>query len=191
MSESSSYSDDCSSEESNEDFIDNFNKAFSKLKPYEFEPILSSDEESDSDKGEEEEEQRKEIVQERTGKKDWCLCDCCEVMESEIESLCCQETNEIGHDLSDNKCVTLSKEYQTVCLELSVLKTALAAMSNENNYENNNLRFAAYKQYIYWIYSRLGKHVRRVIPSCVVWNIRRKYPSEDGNYVPFKFSRYF
>ena len=35
---------------------------------------------------------------------------------------------------------------------------------------------------------RLGKGVRRVIPLCVVWEIRRSYPSEDGKYTGFKSS---
>jgi len=55
-------------------------------------------------------------------------------------------------------------------------------------YDNTNYRFAAYKQFISWINGRLGKHMRQVIPSCVVWSIRNKYPSEGEEYVPFKFS---
>ena len=32
------------------------------------------------------------------------------------------------------------------------------------------------------------KGVRRVMPSCVVWEIRRRYPSEDWKYTDFKSS---
>ena len=56
------------------------------------------------------------------------------------------------------------------------------------NFYFRNYRFAAYRQFISWIYGRLGKHVRQVIPSCIVWAIRTKYPSEDNQYVPFHFS---
>lgn len=78
-----------------------------------------------------------------------------------------------------------------VCLELPVLKTALTTITkytgNKFDYENKNYRFAAYKQYISWIYTRLGKNVRQVIPSCIVWAIRKKFPSDIGKYVPFKY----
>ena len=50
-------------------------------------------------------------------------------------------------------------------------------------------RFAGYKQFSWWIHNRLGKWVRKVIPSCALWNIRQKYPSADGSYIPFNESR--
>ena len=50
-------------------------------------------------------------------------------------------------------------------------------------------RFAVYKQFSWWIHNRLGKGVRKVIPSCALWSIREKYPSADGSYIPFKESR--
>ena len=27
-----------------------------------------------------------------------------------------------------------------------------------------------------------------VIPACIVWEIRKRFPSDDGEYVPFKYS---
>ena len=47
-------------------------------------------------------------------------------------------------------------------------------------------RYAAYRQFCWFIHSRLGKGVRRVIPSCVISKIRERYPSEDGIYTGFK-----
>ena len=79
-----------------------------------------------------------------------------------------------------------------VCLELPVLKTALGTITKYTgkkfDYENKNYRFAAFKQYISWIYTRLGRNIRQVIPACIVWEIRKKFPSDDGEYVPFKYS---
>ena len=43
---------------------------------------------------------------------------------------------------------------------------------------------------MWWIHNRLSKGVRKVIPSCVLWSICKKYPSADGSYIPFKESRY-
>ena len=75
------------------------------------------------------------------------------------------------------------------CLERVVLETNLASISGYTGetfeFENTNYRFSAYEQYISWIYGRLGKRIRQVTPSCVVWTIRKKYPSDDREYVPF------
>ena len=48
-----------------------------------------------------------------------------------------------------------------------------------------NLRYAGYKQYTWWIHNRLGKGIRRVAPSCVVWKIRNIFPESSGIYIPF------
>ena len=56
-------------------------------------------------------------------------------------------------------------------------------------YENNSLRYAGYRQFTWWIHNRLGKGVRRVIPSCAIWAIREKYPDPNNNYVPFVEAR--
>ena len=48
-----------------------------------------------------------------------------------------------------------------------------------------SFRYAGYKQFIWWIYRRLGKNKRRAIPSCALWKIRGSFPEESGNYVPF------
>ena len=52
-----------------------------------------------------------------------------------------------------------------------------------------NYRYTAYKQFTWWIHSRLGKGVRRVIPSFVVWCIRGEYPSVDNCYVEFQHAQ--
>ena len=80
-----------------------------------------------------------------------------------------------------------------VCLERVVLETNLATISRYTwetfEFENTNYHFSAYKQYISWIYERLGKRIRQVIPSCVVWANRKKYPLDDGEYVPFNYAK--
>ena len=53
----------------------------------------------------------------------------------------------------------------------------------EDNFSNRSLRYAAYKQFIWWVFKKLGKGSRRVIPWCFLWKIRELYPEADGNYV--------
>ena len=49
-----------------------------------------------------------------------------------------------------------------------------------------SMRLAAYRQFTWWTYNRLGEGNRRVIPSCVVSAIRHEYPEQSGNYTGFK-----
>ena len=46
-------------------------------------------------------------------------------------------------------------------------------------------RFAAYKSYIYWIYEKLSRNNRRVVPACAVTAIRAWFPEEDERYEGF------
>ena len=46
-------------------------------------------------------------------------------------------------------------------------------------------RSAAYKSFIYWIYGKLGRNNRRVVPACAVTAIRARFPEEDGRYEGF------
>ena len=55
----------------------------------------------------------------------------------------------------------------------------------EDNFCNRSLRYAAYKQFIWWVFKHLGKGNRRVIPSCALWKIREHFPetnADDINY---------
>jgi len=50
----------------------------------------------------------------------------------------------------------------------------------------SNYRYAAYRQYIWWVYERLGRKRRKIIPACVVLAIRKQFPEADGKYTGFK-----
>ena len=47
-------------------------------------------------------------------------------------------------------------------------------------------RLLAYKNFTEWVYGRLGKGVRKVIPSCAVNLIRKTFPEGDGQYSGFQ-----
>ena len=47
-------------------------------------------------------------------------------------------------------------------------------------------RYAAYRQFTWWVHNRLGRGVRRRIPACVINKIREEFPEPDGIYVGFK-----
>ena len=90
-----------------------------------------------------------------------------------IDCLCCQEAAAISEEnFEENQCITMSRKFQTHCLEKLALKNVLVGLheaigdplEKENEIKNRSLRFAAYKQLVWWIYQRLGKRNRRVLP---------------------------
>ena len=203
-----------SSDESKEDESSESSESLpdlSFLKPYDFEPTLKDFPMDFND-------QDTEKVS-RIGNLDWCNCGECQPMDSEAESLCCLDTNEVPDDYFEgqllglvlinlyyslytflinefilgNKCVTKSTGFQEVCLSKNVLKTVLSALNelrgDSITATNSSYRFAGYKQYTWWVHNRLGKGVRKVIPSCAIWAIRTAFPSENGNYIPFMESK--
>ena len=111
---------------------------------------------------------------------DWCVCGNCRPMPSPIENICCRRRN----------CITQYDVFHLICLHPVVLRVAV-----RNNcdwradpvvYSHSNFRKAGYRQYILWVYGRLGRGNRRVAPSCVVLRIRARYPSSDGTYLGFR-----
>ena len=67
-----------------------------KLQPYEFEPLTSS---SDSSSHSKTSSPVNDSSIKRLGKTNWCQCGNCRPMETETESLCCAETNEVADDM--------------------------------------------------------------------------------------------
>ena len=75
-----------------------------------------------------------------------------------------------------------------------VLKNVLSALNDLrgdslDRIDNNAFRFAAYKQYTWWVHNYLGKGVQKVIPSYAIWTIRDRSPSENNYYVPYMESK--
>ena len=87
------------------------------------------------------------------------------------------------------ECITKSDDFAKLCFEQVILKTTLAAIhhlrGDKHKLCNRAYRFAAYKLYVWWVYGYLGKGQRKVIPSCVIWAIRDRFPEPDGLYVSF------
>ncbi|XP_057296362.1 uncharacterized protein LOC130625322 [Hydractinia symbiolongicarpus] len=182
-------SDSSSNEDENDDIPD-----LSTLRPFNFEPEFSLEELNKLGTCSSESDEEEDEVS-RIGNNNWCQCGGhCRAMESYSESLCCRDTNEIPDNHFEGKqCITEAETFGMVCLCKPVLTTALSALNNLRgdamHTDNCSLRFAGYKQYTWWIHNRLGKGVRKIIPSCALWAIRNKYPSGNGIYIPFTESK--
>lgn len=94
----SSYSNEEESSDSDVSFNEEFSlfEDFSKLTPFSFEPLLSSDDDEyyTADENEMEESQKSS----RLKQLNWCNCNKCQIMETEIECICCGELNEITEE---------------------------------------------------------------------------------------------
>ncbi|KAL5496979.1 hypothetical protein EMCRGX_G013360 [Ephydatia muelleri] len=145
------------------------------LAPYRFEPTghgleLSTDD--DSDDGDE----PPVLPAVRLGNTSWCLCGKCSALATEPECMCCKELPHTRHlfDEEGMSCISEHPEFAAACLQRFPIP-------------NRSYRHAAYRQYILWSYNiRLGRRIRRVIPSCVVTAIRNEFPEPDNNYVGYK-----
>lgn len=156
---------------------------------YEPEKIVSSTSSSDNDSSNSE-PYSVDSVKTRIGNLEWCTCSKCQEEKREIDCLCCQEVAALNSKFDTDKieCVTELPEFATLCLTESVLKNVLVGLHVsrgdylEEQYTNRSLRYASYKQFIWWIFKNLGKGNRRVIPSCVLWKIRNAFPELNGQY---------
>ena len=56
-------------------------------------------------------------------------------------------------------------------------------MTPENNVMHicRSPRWAAYRQFTWWVYGRLDRRVRRVIPACASHRIRTQLPEQEGH----------
>ena len=89
------------------------------------------------------------------------------------------------------KCVLMCEEFQTLCLDKVILNNGLTGLHEtrgdpiEDNFPNRSLRYTTYKEFIWWVFKKLRKGNRRLIPLCALWKIRELYPEADENYVMY------
>ena len=95
MSDSSLLSSETSL--SSSDPFDSFSN-FDKLKPYDFDPTVSDNENTDEEVSSSD-MQTMGAEKKRKGNLDWCFCGKCKAMCTNPESLCCHEKNEVSDEI--------------------------------------------------------------------------------------------
>ncbi|XP_075541968.1 P2X purinoceptor 7-like [Dermacentor variabilis] len=160
--------------------------------PYMYEPIAKGrplEEANDAGASSALDENESEVLgSPRVGNALWCSCHHCIPMNNEDDCCCCQEINEITQKQKHAQCITRSRKFKDVCLNRNVLEVALVQQGTTSGKDptNRQLRYAAYRQFAWLIWRKMGKHKRRILPSCVLCAIRKKYPSHNGAYTGFK-----
>ena len=98
------------------------------------EPEFSSNDESlvGSDFPDSSESDVPSVEIERLGNSEWCQCDCCSVLPSVCESICCAEMPSLRALLTENniECITEHPTFGILCLHTDVLKTAIVARAD-------------------------------------------------------------
>eukprot|EP00794_Sanderia_malayensis_P012428 gene12428-13713_t len=116
----------------------------------------------------------------------WCKCGQCIEMPTQAERACCQnDAKKHEHPLFENHCLT---EHN--------LELAMQSNADHLNYPfdpSNNAcwRYTAYRQYTIWVWGKLGRSNRKVIPSCIVHKIRKRFPDHNAVYTGFMDNEYY
>lgn len=126
-----------------------------------------------------------EAVQAEIRPPDWCYCGLCRPMPTQLENKCCC--------MRKMDCISTTALFRNLVLDGNVLDLAMRyredVLALDHARNNENFRHTAYRQYVLWQHGRLGQGNRRVVPSCCVIAIRRRYPSASGIYTGFRPTR--
>jgi hypothetical protein len=114
----------------------------------------------------------------------WCVCGHCKLMIRQRMNLCC------GHQ----RCLTTTPTFYNVCARADVIEIAnilnwAHQFNDVPSYENNIFRNQAYRNFVLWQWGKLGRGNRRVVSSCVVLAVRRRFPSD--HYTDYESSEEF
>ncbi|XP_033101508.1 P2X purinoceptor 7-like [Anneissia japonica] len=157
---------------------------------YAFEPVLQQDPQQQQFQRQPSSSSRPRLS--RLNNTDWCRCGNCRPMPKEKECLCCHEGEDFSEKMTDVDCILKNESFKKVCLDKEILEVVFASRKellgegiNHDELNNRNYRHIGYRCFIWWVYNRLKKRDRRVIPSCCVWAIRDQFPSVDGDYTGF------
>ncbi|XP_062597066.1 P2X purinoceptor 7-like [Saccostrea cucullata] len=166
------------------------------VQPYMFEPPANSiNGENSATSSEESDDEARDNPGHRLNGTIWCDCGSCEVMRTTVECICCTEISAVDNirESSDLECITNHQTFIDNCLNLRVLEVSLydyiqsEGPIDDNEPINEIYRYVAYRRFVLWIWQRLGKGNRKVLPACVVSKIRNTFQSE--HYTGFQYPR--
>ncbi|XP_064464266.1 P2X purinoceptor 7-like [Ornithodoros turicata] len=127
----------------------------------------------------------------RLASTNWCQCGSCITMPTEVECLCCKELGSTAEELQYD-CITIHEDFKLLCLNTTVLEVAYFELPGQHEpmsaHIHKRYRYTAYRQFARWVWQKLGKNKRMVIPACAVNRIREAFRTETTT--GFKYPRY-
>ncbi|KAM7285654.1 P2X purinoceptor 7 [Ixodes scapularis] len=123
----------------------------------------------------------------RLGHTGWCTCGRCVPMPTDLESVCCREVPAATRK-QPSDCLTTHPHFHTLCLDEVVLDVAIQMLQDHGIRVENTRKYrhTSYSQLAHWLWGRLGRNRRRVLPACAVNRIRERFPSEG--YTGFQYA---
>ncbi|XP_077491900.1 uncharacterized protein LOC144102520 [Amblyomma americanum] len=109
-----------------------------------------------------------------------CECGRCRAMDTVLESVCCREIREVaGHIPDCAQCITSSNMFVLRRLNNYALQLAYLALLARPALTNapEIHRYTAYRQFVRWIWHRLGRRNRRVLLCCAAGEMRNAFPA--------------
>ncbi|XP_075738736.1 P2X purinoceptor 7-like [Rhipicephalus microplus] len=122
----------------------------------------------------------------RMGHADWCQCGHCRPMEMKLESLCCKEEECVRPLIPEEAgCITAHLIFSQACMKVHTLEVAYYALMNDHpdfleaSEIHRRYRYTTYRQFALWVWRRLGRKKRVMLPSCVGSAIMEAFPSQE------------
>ncbi|XP_045925772.1 P2X purinoceptor 7 isoform X1 [Micropterus dolomieu] len=126
---------------------------------------------------------------------EWCACENCSTMPTEVENVCCQEIRKVVRRMQQvpdpPTCMVHHPGLEPKCLNYYTLQNIHNIYQADygplrRRTEEERYKHLAYRSFVSWCWGYLGRSVRVVIPSCVVLRIRQQFPDPEGQYVGFR-----
>ncbi|CAG2195448.1 unnamed protein product [Mytilus edulis] len=152
------------------------------IRPYQFEPLLVENNQEEDINSSSEESDIDDLSSnvDRLVNTNWCDCGNCNSMTTADECVCCSDISAVSYLMQpdDLNCITEHEVFIANCLNRHVLQVSMYAYMehvgpfDDNEPINEKYRFMAYRIFVQWIWHRLGRHNRKILPACVVKKIR-------------------
>jgi hypothetical protein len=116
-----------------------------------------------------------------------CICGLCITADPAL-IICCGQL----------RCITLKPCFAVTCTNRQAVATAVRLemdllaqpLPTDDELRDDEYRYRAYRQFVYWSWGTLGQHNRVQLPTCVQMAIRHAFPNQDGpwalTYTGFK-----